>query len=211
MKCQVCGERDATIHYIEIVEGQKTSQWVCSQCAEREGITPIEVSPLVHGKLGSFLGGMLPSAPASRPPEKSPRVPPCEVCGYEYDQLEQKSQLGCPACYLSFRKQLLPMLQRYHGGVQHLGKLPRSHGPQAALRREITRLKKLLDQAVAEENYEEAARIRDSIRDKERQEEQVLRESRSASGGNADGVTPADGASGADPSPTGPDGTPRQE
>ncbi len=168
MKCQVCGEREATIHYIEIVEGQKNSQWICAQCAEKEGVVPADVTPLTHGSLESFLGGMLTIAPSDHEAEKSETLPVCEVCGYEYSQLKEKGLLGCPACYTAFRRQLVPMLHRYHGGVNHLGKLPRSHGPKASLRQEITRMKQLLEQVVAQENYEEAARIRDEINAQER-------------------------------------------
>jgi len=179
VKCQVCGENEASIHYIEIVEGQKTSQWVCASCAEKEGITPLEVSPLVHGNLGSFLGEMLKNPLVGRAREKNPPTLVCDTCGYDYNKLQENSQLGCPACYQAFRRQLLPMLRRYHGGVSHLGKLPKSLGPTAALRRETTRLKELLAQAIAAENYEEAARIRDSIRDLESQAEQTASASES--------------------------------
>jgi protein arginine kinase activator len=123
--------------------------------------------------LESFLGGMLTSTPEDRTAEKSEEGMTCTVCGYSYSQLQEKGMLGCSACYSSFRRQLIPMLRRYHGAVNHLGKLPRSHGPQAALRREIISMKQLLEQAVAQESYEEAARIRDEIREKEHQLESI--------------------------------------
>jgi len=176
LKCQVCGEREAAIHYIEIVDGQKASQWICAECAEKEGITPAEVSPLAHGGLESFLGGMLSTGSAGKAPQAKARLV-CDVCGYEYGQLQKKGLLGCSACYASFRRQLLPMLRRYHGDVNHLGKVPREHGPLTSLRREIARMKQLLDEAVAQENYEEAARIRDEIRLQERQMELLADES----------------------------------
>jgi protein arginine kinase activator len=168
MKCQLCGEREAAIHYIEIVEGQKTSQWICAECAEREGITPAEVTKLAHGSLESVLGDMLSSASPEKTKEKAASQPVCDVCGYQYRALQDKGQLGCPACYNAFRRQILPMLRRYHGDVHHLGKVPRSRGPRTALRREIEQLKLLLEQAVGQECYEEAARLRDKIREKEK-------------------------------------------
>jgi protein arginine kinase activator len=169
MKCQLCQERDATIHYIEIVEGQKASQWICTDCAEKEGIAISEVTKLMHGSLDAVLGDMLSSASGEKTMEKTSEQPVCDVCGFEYDRLQKKGRLGCPACYAAFRRQLLPVLRRYHGDVHHLGKSPKSRGPQAALRREISQLKLMLEQAVEQEVYEEAARLRDQIRDKERQ------------------------------------------
>jgi len=175
VKCHICGEREATIHYIEIIEGQKTSQWLCHECADREGITPGDDATAAHGALDAFLGEMLKSAPQERARERGTEGPACPTCGYEYRRLLASGMLGCPDCYVAFRRQLLPMLRRYHGDVSHVGKLPRAHGPRAALRREIAQLKALLEQAVGQESYEEAARLRDVIRQQERLTESLDR------------------------------------
>lgn len=167
MKCHICGEREATVHYIEIIEGKKTSQWLCHECADREGITPSDAVTLAHGGLESFLGEMLKFGPAERERARPATGPVCPACGYEYRRLQESGMLGCPDCYRAFHPQLLPMLRRFHGDTTYLGKLPRSHGAQAAARREIAQLKGLLEQAVAMESYEEAARLRDEIRARE--------------------------------------------
>lgn len=167
MKCHICGEREATVHYIEIIEGKKTSQWLCHECADREGITPSDAVSLAHGGLESFLGEMLKFGPAERERARPASGPVCPSCGYEYRRLQESGMLGCPDCYRAFHPQLLPMLRRFHGDTTYLGKLPRSHGVQAAARREIAQLKGLLEQAVAMESYEEAARLRDEIRARE--------------------------------------------
>lgn len=219
MKCQECGENEATIHYIEIVEGQKTSQWICNVCAEKEGITPADVSKLSHGGLEAFLGGMLSSTPPERTSAKTATQPVCDVCGYGYNQLQKKGLLGCPSCYRAFRRQLLPMLRRYHGDVHHYGKLPRSHGPRTALRKEIARLKMMLEQAVLREAYEEAALMRDEIHAKEHEIEGLGRpeaESEQAaanageSGAGPSGVD-SDDVPGSDSSGTGPGAPDSQE
>lgn len=167
MKCHICGEREATVHYIEIIEGKKTSQWLCHECADREGITPSDTVSLAHGGLESFLGEMLKFGPVERERARPATGPVCPACGYEYRRLQESGMLGCPDCYRAFHPQLLPMLRRFHGDTTYLGKLPRSHGAQAAARREIAQLKGLLEQAVAMESYEEAARLRDEIRARE--------------------------------------------
>ena len=169
MKCHLCGEREASVHYIEIIEGQKTSQWLCAECADREGITPGDLGAAAHATLDAFLGEMLKTAPPERAREPGAVGLVCAACGYEYRQLQESGMLGCPECYRAFHRQLLPMLRRYHGDVAHVGKLPRAHGPEAALRREIAQLKSQLEQAVSLESYEDAARLRDEIRRKEGQ------------------------------------------
>jgi protein arginine kinase activator len=202
VKCHVCGEREATVHYIEIIEGKKTSQWLCQECADREGITPHGITPLAHGGLDAFLGEMLKVAPGERERARATGGPTCPSCGYEFRRLQETGLLGCPECYRAFHRQLLPMLRRYHGDTTHVGKLPRAHGPQAALRRDIAQLKLLLEQAVTMEGYEEAARLRDEIRSREQQFSQLAREpADSAPGNDPGGVVdrPADRPAGAAP------------
>lgn len=170
MKCHICGEREATVHYIEIIEGKKTSQWLCTECADREGITPIESTLQAHGALDAFLGEMLKGlAPAERARDRTTPSAVCPECGYEYRRLQETGMLGCPSCYQAFHHLLLPMLRRYHGDTTHQGKLPRAQGPLAALRKEVAQLRQLLEQAVTLESYEEAARLRDQIRAKEQE------------------------------------------
>ena len=37
MICQRCGDNEATIHLVELIDGQRTSQWLCAECASRSG------------------------------------------------------------------------------------------------------------------------------------------------------------------------------
>ena len=70
--------------------------------------------------------------------------------------------LGCPDCYQAFGDAILDSLVKMHRGVEHVGKS--SENRSAGLLRAGGRSpQKALDQAVAEENYEEAARLRDAI------------------------------------------------
>jgi protein arginine kinase activator len=195
MKCQLCAEREASIHYVEIVEGKKTSQWICAECAAEEGITPTEVTKLAHGSLGSMLGDMLSEATGEPTESEAQAGLVCDVCGYQYEQLQQKGRLGCPACYATFQPKLLSLLRRYHGDTRHVGRVPRSRGPRAALRREIARFKLQLDQAVQQEDYEEAARLRDEIRAAKGQIELIEREQRE-SGRDPDDPDPGGAADG---------------
>jgi protein arginine kinase activator len=82
-------------------------------------------------------------------------------------------RFGCSECYEAFRKQIDPLLKRIHGTNRHIGKVPLSTGPAGPVPEEkknlqdIKSLKSLLEKAIQSENFEEAARLRDSIRDME--------------------------------------------
>jgi protein arginine kinase activator len=174
MKCERCGEREASLEYVDIVEGTKTSVWLCPACARAEGVSADleeagedEETDLI-GFVGAFMAKQ--SADASEPPVE-PAV--CPECGYTSQQLEEKNLVGCPACYKAFRASVLPLLERYHRGVAHVGKAPRADGPRAALRRELADLRAALERAVAAEGYEEAARLRDRIRARESELERL--------------------------------------
>ncbi len=152
MKCERCNDRPAAVKYIEVEEGVKRSRWLCEECAAEEGAQPPPVGDGVGASLDVFLGG-----------EDEPTVPPCERCGAELQLLHEHGMLGCPHCYVHFREQLVPLLRRYHRASVHLGKSPGARGPRAALRLEIRQLRSTLEAAVAVEDFEQAATLRDRI------------------------------------------------
>lgn len=158
MKCERCNRREAAVKYIEVEEGVKRVRWLCEECAAEEGAQAPAADEVVSSHLQAFLGE------SGAPRDDEPRTPAsCPACGADLSQLHDIGRLGCPHCYQHFREELLPVLRRYHRATVHLGKAPRAHGPRAVLRREIGQLRSALEAAVAGENYEEAARLRDLI------------------------------------------------
>jgi protein arginine kinase activator len=152
VKCERCQRREAAVKYIEVEEGVKRSRWLCEACAAEEGAQLLPGDAESAAGLQVFLGG-----------ESEPEAPPCPTCGAELQQLHDHGLLGCTACYDHFREQLLPLVRRYHGATVHLGKAPGARGPRAALRLELRQRRQDLEAAVAAEDYEEAARLRDEI------------------------------------------------
>jgi protein arginine kinase activator len=87
----------------------------------------------------------------------------CPACGLKYAAFRADGRLGCPDDYDAFRPALEPLLDRIHRGTRHEGKTPRA----ANRRAELATLREQLAAAVAAEHYEDAARLRDRIRQKE--------------------------------------------
>jgi protein arginine kinase activator len=87
----------------------------------------------------------------------------CAVCGTTIDDVRRDNRLGCGACYTSFKSTLLPLLARFHRHVSHVGKVPGGGRPSSRLA-EITRLRLSLTKAVAAEEFERAASLRDRLR-----------------------------------------------
>jgi len=162
-KCDKC-ERPATHHSVEIVKGQKIEKHLCDHHAGEEGMAAKSVHTPINELLTNFVklhseGG---SASTSTTPESELE---CDSCGLTFAQFREKSLLGCPHCYDAFEDQLSPLMERAHeGGTHHVGKVPKRAGTGEERQAQLTRMRKQLDDAVAEEDYELAARLRDDIR-----------------------------------------------
>jgi protein arginine kinase activator len=153
--CQVCGKREAKIHFTEIREGKKTEMHICEQCAHEKNMSmafPAVLSQLVKGV-----------PPAPRESEAVPAT--CPGCGLAYAEFKAKGRLGCPRCYAAFGPVLIPLLEKVHGASAHRGKTPERVKGAIASRKEVTEVEEQLNAAVANEEYEKAAQLRDRLRE----------------------------------------------
>lgn len=89
----------------------------------------------------------------------------CDGCGTSLSELARTGMTGCAKCYVTFEKQLAPYIGRIHGDVRHTGSIPRSAGAEIRRMREIERLKTELSRAVEIQDFENAARLRDLIKE----------------------------------------------
>lgn len=162
-KCDKCN-RPATNHSVEILKGQKIEKHLCELHAAEEGLTTKGTHEPISQLLTNFV--KLHSGTAVVPAATEAR---CEECGLTFAQFREQSLLGCASCYKAFEGPLSPLLERAHeGGTHHVGKVPRRAGTGEQRQLLLGRLRRRLDEAVAAEDYELAARLRDDIR---RQEE----------------------------------------
>jgi protein arginine kinase activator len=86
-------------------------------------------------------------------------------------EFKAAGRCGCPQDYQVFREPLLPLLERIHRGVRHVGKIPPHALKHAAAQTELRDLRQQLRAAVEREAYEDAARLRDLIKQKENADE----------------------------------------
>ncbi|MCS7167347.1 MAG: hypothetical protein RMI91_07295 [Gemmatales bacterium] len=160
MKCFACGKQ-ATVHVTNVEPGGvKKELHLCQACAEKMHLIQkkqIHLPALVHALLGAHLG------PAA---EELSRLR-CPACGISFLEFRQQGRLGCPYDYIAFRKGLYPLLERLHRRVEHRGKAPRRRFLNSEDQRQVIRWRQELIHAVAQEAFEEAARLRDCIRRKD--------------------------------------------
>jgi len=158
MLCQICKKSVATVRYTEIVEGETTEIYICQECAKKDDK---EISP----NFGMPSLANLASQNLTMPLSMTDMNSVCDTCGETYFDLVHSGQLGCPQCYETFGNSLKLLFERAHGATQHVGKVPkgRAASPNVA-RVKLMRYRGLLQKAVHDERYEDAARLRDLIK-----------------------------------------------
>jgi len=163
MKCQSCSNQ-ATVHLTDIVNGKKKETHLCQRCAEDQQLIQKEelnLPGILQALIGHHAGPMTD--------ELSKLA--CPACGIRYMEFRNQGRLGCPHDYTVFRTGLAPLLQRIHRAGRHMGKVPRHRPGDPNRLAELVELRRRLQDAVAAEAYEEAARLRDLLREKEAADE----------------------------------------
>jgi protein arginine kinase activator len=154
MKCQNC-PKSATLHITEVTgESQYEELHLCEECAQKYLYEPQPAKAAGKGPAEKD-----DADEASAIGERH-----CEVCGLKFIDFRNSGRLGCPHDYVAFQEELAPLLEGIHGNIRHTGKTPRRLPRTRQAQKELTQLRKQLHQAVVDEAYEEAARLRDRIK-----------------------------------------------
>jgi len=170
MLCQECGKKPATLHFTKIVNGEKTEFHLCETCAREKGdILPGTSNGFsIHNLLSGLLDFDQATAGGGAISAKPQVAARCEHCGLTYTQFSKLGRFGCAHCYKSFGDKLDPLFRRVHGNTVHIGKVPKRTGGIIKHKRELERLKKEMQARIEREEFEYAAKIRDRIRELEK-------------------------------------------
>lgn len=160
MRCDVCHEREAVVHLTQVTGEQTTQVHLCEKCAAEKGIEP--ATALVKSPLGGFLAQL--SFPGEL--EGAGAALRCPRCGAGLADFREVGRLGCGECWEVFAGPLTDLVRRLHGATRHQGEryvAPGAEAPQEP-GLAVERLREELRDAVAEEDFERAARIRDRLK-----------------------------------------------
>lgn len=155
MTCDVCKTNQATVFLTQIVDGKMQKVNLCESCSKEKGVTD---------PTGFALADLLLGLGAAQEIEKGGSSEKCPVCGFSQGDFKKTGRLGCAHCYETFDEGLASLLKAMHKGVAHVGKIPARLIKSMRLDAEMKQLHQNLESAVAEENYESAAEIRDQIK-----------------------------------------------
>lgn len=172
MLCNRCQKRDAKILYTEIINGQKKEQHLCEECATDYTSFQME-KPLLSSDLtlNDLLSTLLEAYnnTTNRSQDKAKSEIVCSKCNTSFEEFLQKGRFGCADCYRNFHQVLGKTLKGIQGAEVHTGKRPKGYLSQTdRILKDISESERLslkLQEAIEKEEFEEAARLRDLIRD----------------------------------------------
>ncbi|MBU1062454.1 MAG: UvrB/UvrC motif-containing protein [Candidatus Omnitrophica bacterium] len=162
MQCDICGQNQATVHLTEIIDEKMTELHLCEECAQKKGAQMES-----HFGLADLLAGLADLGGEFTKTKKETKIK-CPRCGLTYEDFKKVGRLGCGDCYQAFKDALLPLLKRIHGSTQHYGKSPGRVANVVKAKTDLQTLKDRLQRAIQQEEFEEAAKLRDKIREIEK-------------------------------------------
>jgi protein arginine kinase activator len=165
MECGDC-EKAKGVHLTKIVDGQLESLHVCADCPKlglEAHLSPNDPSLSAQFSLSAFLSGI--GSAKARPATPAAEVLVCQACGLTFAEFRQTGRLGCHHDYEAFESGLTRLLRKIHGGTKHVGRAPRRIGERLARKEAASALEAQLKEAIAQEDYERAATLRDQLRE----------------------------------------------
>ena len=163
MLCSHCNKKEANFHYKQVNNGNYTELHLCSDCARELGYLSTgeqSFTPGLEDMLNEFLG-------LAKQNQQINKGITCSNCGTSLAEFKKTGFAGCAKCYEVFEKDVENVLSRIQPATTHKGKMAGPRGEEITRANEIKELKERLREAVMEERYEDAAKLRDSIKELE--------------------------------------------
>ncbi|HWR38756.1 MAG TPA: UvrB/UvrC motif-containing protein [Patescibacteria group bacterium] len=169
MLCDECQAKPATVHITKVVDNQKTEWHLCEECARKSGETGMafHMQKMLENHLSvhDFVKALFEQTQVSEATTEQGKA--CPVCGMNHVEFSRTGKLGCDQCYLTFGDDLEPLVKKIHGACVHTGKIPRRAGAAMGMWQRVRILRQELERLIAREAYEQAAVVRDEIRELE--------------------------------------------
>lgn len=157
MLCTICKEKEAKYHYTNIVGDKQQKMDLCEDCAKSKGL---------NDPMGFSFADELFGLGAAQEIEQAGGATglKCPACGFTQSDFKKAGRLGCAECYQTFADPLEGLLKTMHKGTRHVGKVPEALRQSRDTSDRLKQLQKKLAKAIEDENFEEAALLRDEIK-----------------------------------------------
>ncbi|WP_125153890.1 UvrB/UvrC motif-containing protein [Clostridium rectalis] len=165
MLCEMCKKNKANVHITRIINGTTKQANVCEECAKQMSGFNISADMNVNSPFTfqNILGGIMDYI--NQPTQDNiDSISICENCKTTYKDFRETGLVGCSECYEKFNNMIMPVVRRVQGSIEHSGKIPKKFGKDILYKKKVNKLKEELQKAIAVEEYERAAEIRDMIK-----------------------------------------------
>ncbi|MBI5777840.1 MAG: UvrB/UvrC motif-containing protein [Planctomycetes bacterium] len=160
MLCEKCQKKPASVHLSHLINNNVVQEvHLCKDCAQH--ITPVNAKQSLL--LPELLAGLMEPIIGKMVKEMGTLV--CPHCGMTYLEFKKLGRFGCAEDYDVFKNGIEQLIEKIHGTAQHRGKIPTHVSKTVHKEAELKKLQQELEQLVKEEKFEEAAKIRDSIKE----------------------------------------------
>jgi protein arginine kinase activator len=154
--CDLCGKNEATMKVRRVDKDKPAEEIaVCAECARQRGFSEVET---LKASVAEIIADL-----KARVDERDSKLV-CRSCGMSYAEFKRQARLGCAECYVSFHDELVPLVRRIHGAVQHVGRTASGGRKQAQVKMNVRKLREELTSAIQAEDYEKAAALRDQLK-----------------------------------------------
>lgn len=169
--CESCREKPASVHVTRVEDEEIAQVFLCRECAEEaasEAEGPAIVLAMPPEFVENFAGVLDGEERGEEEEEEESSLEDflsCGTCGTTLRDLKEMNLLGCASCYEVFGEYLAEPSEDEGGEVSLVftGKIPAGGPEESRLRKEILRLRRMLDELVESERFEEAASVRDKL------------------------------------------------
>jgi protein arginine kinase activator len=160
MQCSVCKEKTATVFLTHIENDKMHKVNLCEDCAKTKGVDNPTTFSLADADLLLGLGA------AQEITQTTDGVNlKCPRCGFSQADFKKSGRLGCPECYQVFAEGLEGLLKTMHKGTRHVGKSPEVLRQSRDNAERLKSLQKKLAKAIESEDFEQAAKVRDELKE----------------------------------------------
>lgn len=171
MKCTECNKRPATLYLTKVINGNKQEFHLCQTCAVNQEEANLDESYKLHDLLTGLFNfdTNTINIDVHTLKKNKERELVCTNCELSFNEFRRLGKFGCSECYNSFEAKLNSILQRVHSGnKKHKGKIPKRSGEVFHQKKELETYRERLRKLIIAEEFEEAAIIRDTIREIEK-------------------------------------------
>ena len=169
MMCDFCKNRPARARVTQVENGELQKFYACRECAVNLGYGLIKIS----------MAGA-PEDEAAAPVESAPEERAvCPGCGMTYAEFRESARFGCGRCYTAFQNPIVLLMRQIQAGTQHIGKVPVRVVEAQQYDERIMSLRAQLQEAVRQEDFARAAKLRDAVHELELQRDEAIAQLRS--------------------------------